>query len=92
MDNGAFSSSKENVMQRGKAEEGEGDNQGDAGEGGFGEYGHDNEDVSNCDDDSDNDNRHEQEMPGLKTPVYTSPMANFGQKGVTLVGLVRNTM
>ena len=39
--------------------------------------GHDNEDVSNCDDDSDNDSRHGQEMFGLKTPVYKSQIAKL---------------
>ena len=43
----------------------------------FGGSGHDNEDVSNCDDGSDNDSGHGQEMLGLKTPVYTSLMAKF---------------
>ena len=75
-----------------EAEEGESDNQGDDGEDSFGGSGHDNEDVSNCDDVSDNGSRHGQEMLGLKSPVCKRPMAKFGQKGVILVRLVRNTI
>ena len=75
-----------------EAKKGEGDNQGDDREDGFGGSGHDNEDVSNYDDNSDSGSRQGQEMLGLKTPVYKSPMEKIGQKGVILVGLVRNTI
>ena len=64
-------------------------NQGDDGENGFGGPGHDNKDVSNCDDGSNNDNRHGQEMLGLKTPIYKKSNGkiwvegcNFGHLGV----------
>ena len=65
---------KKMLGEEDEAEGRESDNQGDDGEVGFGGSGHDNEDVSNCDDGSDNDSGHGQEMLGLKTPVYKSPM------------------
>ena len=70
--------SKKMLGEQDEAEEGGSDNQGDNGEDGFGGSGHDNEDVSNCGDDSKNDSRYGQEMLGLKSPVYKSPMAKFG--------------
>ena len=70
--------SKKMLGEEDEAEEGGSDNQGDDGEDNLGGSGHDNEDVSNCDDDSDNNNRHGQEMLGLKTPIYKSPKAKCG--------------
>ena len=69
---------KKMLGEEDEAEGGESDNQGDDGEAGFGGSGHDNEDVSNWDNGSDNDSGHGQEMLALKTPVYKGKMAKFG--------------
>ena len=69
---------KKMLGEEDQAEGGESDDQGDDGEDRFGESGHENKDVSSCNDDRDNGSRHGQEMLGLKLPVYKSPIENFG--------------
>ena len=80
-----LATAKNMLGEENEAEEGQGENKDDDREDGIGGFDHDNEDVSNCGDDSDTKSRNGQDMLGLRSPVCESPMTKMGQKGVFLV-------